>query len=50
MSDDEFLAGLTGGKNDFARAVEALRGAGQAFCLIGGLGINHYVEPVVTLE
>ena len=50
MSDAEFFAGLTGGQNDFARAVAALRGTGRAFCLIGGLAINHYVEPVVTLD
>jgi hypothetical protein len=50
MSDAEFFAGLTGGQNDFARAVVALRATGRAFCLIGGLAINHYVEPVVTLD
>lgn len=50
MSDEEFFAGLTGGQNDFARAVAALRGTGHAFCLIGGLAINHYIEPMVTLD
>ena len=50
MSDAEFFAGLTGGQQDFARAVEALRTANRPFCLIGGLAINHYVEPVVTLD
>jgi hypothetical protein len=50
MSDAEFFAGLTGGQNDFARAVAALRATRRDFCLIGGLAINHYVEPVVTLD
>lgn len=50
MSDAEFFAGLTGDQNDFARAVAALRATGRGFCLIGGLAINHYVEPVVTLD
>ncbi len=35
MSDAEFFAELTGGQNDFARAVEALRAARRPFCLIG---------------
>jgi len=50
MSDAEFLAGLTGGENDFARAVAALRAIGRAFCLIDGLAVHHYVEPVATLD
>ena len=50
MSEEEFFAALTGGQNDFARAVVALRSAGRPFCLIGGLALNHYVEPVVTLD
>ncbi|MBI4025773.1 MAG: hypothetical protein HY360_12385 [Verrucomicrobia bacterium] len=50
MSEDEFLAGLTGHPSDFRLAVEALRSTGECFCLIGGLAVNHYVEPVVTLD
>ncbi len=50
MTDVEFFSELTGGQNDFARAVAALRRVGQPFCLIGGLAVNHYVEPVVTLD
>jgi hypothetical protein len=30
--------------------VGALRATGHPFCLIGGLAVNHYVEPVVTLD
>ena len=50
MTAKEFLAGLTGSANDLSLAAEALRASGQAFCLIGGLAVNHYVEPVVTLD
>ncbi len=50
MSEEEFLAGLTGHDSDLRLAVEALRATGQPFCLIGGLAVNHYVEPVVTLD
>ena len=50
MSEAEFFAGITGSDNDLAIAVRALRQSGQPFCLIGGLAVNHYVEPVVTLD
>ena len=50
MSEQEFLAALTGHDSDLALALEALRASGQPFCLIGGLAVNHYVEPVVTLD
>jgi hypothetical protein len=38
-----------GGTTDFARVVAACEGAG-AWCLIGGLAVNTYVEPVYTLD
>jgi len=50
MSEAEFFAGITGSENDLARLVRALRGTGVPFCLIGGLAVNQYVEPVVTLD
>ncbi|NUN02692.1 MAG: hypothetical protein HUU41_16405 [Bryobacteraceae bacterium] len=50
MTMAEFLAGLTGQPDDWRRALEALRASGQPFCLIGGLAVNYYVEPVVTLD
>ncbi len=50
MTAEQFFAGLTGGQDDFRRAAEALRSTRQSFCLIGGLAVNHYVEPVVTLD
>ena len=50
MTSERFLAGLTGHDNDFPLVAEALKAAGEPFCLIGGLAVNHYVEPVVTLD
>lgn len=38
-----------GGGDDFARAVELCAAAGP-YCLIGGLAVNCYVEPVYTLD
>jgi len=50
MSEAEFFSGLTGSPNDLALTVRALRSTGQPFCLIGGLAVNHYAEPMVTLD
>ena len=50
MTPEDFLAGLTGSRDDFRLAAEALRASRRSFCLIGGLAVNHYVEPVVTLD
>jgi len=50
MTDAQFLSGLTGQPDDWRLALDALRAGGQPFCLIGGLAVNHYVEPVVTLD
>lgn len=50
MTEGEFLAGITGSDSDLVRAVAALRASGQPFCLIGGLAVNNYTEPVVTLD
>lgn len=37
MSEQEFLAAITGHPDDLRLALEALRAAGQPFCLIGEL-------------
>jgi hypothetical protein len=50
MTEAQFLAGLTGHDSDLHLAIAALRDCGHPFCLIGGLAVNHYVEPVVTLD
>src|ERR1044071_1522078 len=38
-----------GGATDFARLVKACEAFGP-YCLIGGLAVNSYVEPVYTLD
>jgi hypothetical protein len=38
-----------GGASDFARVVEICRRHGP-YCLVGGLAVNCYVEPVYTLD
>lgn len=50
MSDAEFFSMLTGSPNDLALAARALEECGNPFCLIGGLAVNHYAEPMVTLD
>jgi hypothetical protein len=38
-----------GGATDFARLIKACESFGR-YCLIGGLAVNCYVEPVYTLD
>jgi hypothetical protein len=38
-----------GGATDFARLIEACESSGP-YCVIGGLAVNCYVEPVYTLD
>ena len=38
-----------GGATDFAKLIEACESFGP-YCLIGGLAVNCYVEPVYTLD
>ena len=38
-----------GGATDFARLISACESFGP-YCLIGGLAVNCYVEPVYTLD
>ncbi len=50
MSEAEFFAGITGSPDDLRLVVTALRSTGQPFCLIGGLAVNQFAEPMVTLD
>ena len=38
-----------GGATDFARLIAVCESIGS-YCLIGGLAVNCYVEPVYTLD
>jgi hypothetical protein len=39
-----------GGASDFARVIKTCDSFGLPYCLIGGLAVNCYVEPVYTLD
>jgi hypothetical protein len=50
MTAEEVFESVTnGGASDFAVAVEILSRFGP-WCLIGGLAVNCYVEPVYTVD
>jgi len=50
MTESEVFEAVTGsGSTDFAVLVSILNGHG-AWCLIGGLAVNCYAEPVYTLD
>jgi hypothetical protein len=50
MTASEIFESVTGsGSSDFALVVRILNRRG-AWCLIGGLAVNCYVEPVYTLD
>lgn len=50
MTESEVFDAVTnGGTNDFAILIEILKRHGS-WCLIGGLAVNCYVEPVYTLD
>ncbi|MDD5091439.1 MAG: hypothetical protein PHQ23_11060 [Candidatus Wallbacteria bacterium] len=51
MTSREFFQRATGGKKDFVRSfVGVLRSRRLPFCVIGGLAVNAYAEPVVSLD
>lgn len=51
MDEREFLNRATNGQGDFVQEFLALLEAqGTSFCLIGGLAVNAYAEPVVSLD
>lgn len=51
MTGKEFLKHLANGKSDIVEVLlEILAETGSQYCLIGGLAVNAYVEPVVSLD
>ena len=48
-AEDAYEFTTLGGATDFARLIRACESAGP-YCLIGGLAVNCYVEPVYTLD
>ena len=51
MTGKEFLNYLAKGKSDILQQLlDILAHTGTDYCLIGGLAVNAYVEPVVSLD
>jgi len=51
MRGKEFVNSLAKGKSDIIQILlDILSKTGSRYCLIGGLAVNAYVEPVVSLD
>jgi len=51
MTGKEFVNRLANGKSDIVQVfLDILSKTGSRYCLIGGLAVNAYVEPVVSLD
>jgi len=51
MTGKEFVNRLANGKSDVIQIfLDILSKTGSRYCLIGGLAVNAYVEPVVSLD
>lgn len=51
MTGKEFINSLANGKSDIIQLLlDILAEKGSRYCLIGGLAVNAYVEPVVSLD
>ena len=51
MTKREFIKRLTNSKDDFLESFFGLlKKGGVSFCTIGGLAVNAYTEPVVSLD
>ena len=51
MTGREFINSVANGKLDIIQMIlDILTETGSRYCLIGGLAVNAYVEPVVSLD
>ena len=51
MTKKEFLNAISNGKVDIVQVfLDALSKSNADYCVIGGLAVNAYVEPVVSLD
>jgi hypothetical protein len=51
MTGKEFVNRMAHGKSDIVQILlDILSETGSQYCLIGGLAVNAYVEPVVSLD
>lgn len=51
MTGKEFLSSLANGKTDIVQILlDIIAETDSPYCIIGGLAVNAYVEPVVSLD
>lgn len=51
MTGKEFMNSVANGKTDIVQIfLDMLAETGSPYCVIGGLAVNAYVEPVVSLD
>lgn len=51
MTGKEFLNALANGKTDIVElCLQLLEETGSSYCVVGGLAVNAYAEPVVSLD
>lgn len=51
MTGKEFLNSLANGQSDIVQILlDIIAETGSPYCVIGGLAVNAYVEPVVSLD
>ena len=51
MTGKTFLNSVANGKTDIVQVLlSILQQTGSTYCVIGGLGVNAYAEPVVSLD
>ena len=51
MTGKDFMNAVANGKSDIVQILlDVLAELDVAYCVIGGLGVNAYVEPVVSLD
>jgi hypothetical protein len=51
MTGKEFINAIANGETDIIQALlDILKQTDSSYCLVGGLAVNAYVEPVVSLD
>jgi hypothetical protein len=51
MTGKDFLRAVANGRTDIVQTLlDILEESGAGYCLIGGLAVNAYAEPVVSLD
>lgn len=51
MTEKEFFNAVSNGREDVLQVfLDALSATGIDYCVIGGLAVNAYAEPVVSLD